>query len=253
MKTLALILLLLTPVIAQTRAELDSKYGPLEGNRYKIRPGVAAEVEFAENGKLTAFRIVPDDLKDKNALLNAKDFWEIIREIAPGRLCHRSESLNKTDAACPPRKGCQGVQETWPRATIFTVWFKNSPVYALVTLNNSPVPPPGDMKLLPGYENVPGCGIDTLAGHIKKVGGVEIHYDIGLMAGSFASRYAAPNAAQWTRTEEANGESVLVVLRWDNYIVATFQKNDANFTAKVGSQADIDDFLKMVLTYHPRK
>ena len=69
-----------------------------------------------------------------------------------------------------------------------------------------PTPPPGNIKLLPGYEHFPACGIDTLAGDIKKSGGLEISYDIGAMA---------------------------------------------NFSATVRSQSDIDDFLKMVLTYNP--
>jgi len=46
---------------------------------------------------------------------------------------------------------------------------------------------------------------------------------------------------------------VLIVLTKQKYIVATFEKAVANFMATPASQADIDDFLKMVLTYNPPK
>jgi len=123
-----------------------------------------------------------------------------------------------------------------------------------MTLYDQPTaPPPGNIKLLPGYEHVPGCGIDTAAGYIKKDGGMEINYDIGKMAGNFAIRYSNSNIVEWTKTEQVGDDSVLIVLTKQKYIVATFEKAVANFMATPASQADIDDFLKMVLTYNPPK
>jgi hypothetical protein len=73
------------------------------------------------------------------------------------------------------------------------------------------------------------------------------------MAGNFAMRYANSPAALWTRVEEAHDGLVLIVLTKENRIIATFDNSDSNFTARVASQSDIDDFLKMVLTYIPPK
>jgi hypothetical protein len=135
--------------------------------------------------------------------------------------------------------------------TTLMVEYKKSIAYVLITLKDDLAPPPGNMKLLPGYENVPGCGMDTLAGAIKKAGGIEIHYDIEGLAGNFARLIG--RSAVWTRTEQANGDTVFIVLKDENTIYATFDKASANFSAKVGSQSDIDDFLKMILTYDPGK
>ena len=82
---------------------------------------------------------------------------------------------------------------------------------------------------------------------------MEINYDIGKMAGNFAIRYSNSNIVEWTKTEQVGDDSVLIVLTKQKYIVATFEKAVANFMATPASQADIDDFLKMVLTYNPPK
>jgi len=82
---------------------------------------------------------------------------------------------------------------------------------------------------------------------------MEINYDIGKMAGNFATRYSNSNIVEWTKTEQVGDDSVLIVLTKQKYIVATFEKAVANFMATPASQADIDDFLKMVLTYNPTK
>jgi len=245
-------MLLLLPAVAQTRAELDSTYGQAVHNVYQIRPGIAAAVTFSDNGKVKEFRIFSNDPNSKNALLRIDAVRAVIRELVPGRTC-RPLSYAQIDSPCPPRNGCKGHQEVHRTLTTLVVWYKDAVAYALVTMSDKPIAPPGDMKLLPGYEHVPHCGIDTAAGVIKKVGGIKIIYDIGSMAGNFARRYANSGIAEWTRTEQVDGDSVLIVLTKQKYIVATFEKANANFTALIGSQSDIDDFLKMVLTYHPKK
>src|SRR5215204_6629979 len=89
MKTLLIILFLVFPLAAQTRSQLDSKYGPIEGNLYRIKPGIAVEATFYESCRVKTFRIVSDTSKDKDALLLADDVRKAIRELVPGRLCHR--------------------------------------------------------------------------------------------------------------------------------------------------------------------
>lgn len=252
MRTFLFILLLASSLIAQTRAELDEKYGPIEGGRYRVRPGIAVEATFSESGKATALRIVPDDAKDKNALLRPEDARKVVRELAGNRMCRGPKSSSRIDIACPPRKRCFGVKEVWKSLTTLIVWHKDSVVYLLVTPNDPPAePPPGTIKLLPGYEHVPGCGIDTRTGRIQSSSGISIQYDIGGLTGNFASQYQ--QTAKWKRTEWIDENPVLIVLAQDDRIFATFSNPNANFWAKVSSQADIDDFLKMVLTYKPFK
>jgi len=83
MKTLLVVigLLLVSPLAAQTRAELDSKYGPIEGNLYRIKPGIAVQVAFSESDEVESFRIVSDDPKDKNALLRVEDVRKVVGNL----------------------------------------------------------------------------------------------------------------------------------------------------------------------------
>ncbi len=251
MRFLISVLFLATALCAQTRTALESKYGPLEGDRFRAKPGIAVEVTFSESGKAKAFRIVPDDPNNKNALLGIDDVRNLIRELIPGRICHIPSKTTEMKLSCPPWRECRGIQEEWKRVTTLMVLHKDAVAYNLITLNDEPVPPPGQMKLLPGYEHVPSCGIDTAGGYIRKEGGLEIHYDVGEMAGNFAVRYANPDFSEWIRTEPVQNDCVLIVLTKQNRIIATYEKAVANFSAKVSSQSDIDDFLKMVLTYVP--
>ncbi len=252
-KTLLIALLFAIPLAAQTRTELDKKYGPIIGNVYRVAPGIALEATFAENGSAKTLQIVADKPKGKNALLRADEVRKIIWDLVGSRMmCRRPNRSERIDVDCLPRKGCFGVKEEWKSASTLLVWHKKSVVNWSATLFDSPAtPPPGNIKLLPGYEHLPGCGIDTTVGDIKKPGGMEISYDIGPMAGNVARRRANPYGAEWTRTEHVGGDSVLIVLTKQNRIYATFEKASANFFATTTSQSDVDDFLKMVLTYKP--
>jgi hypothetical protein len=252
MRILFIILFLAFPLAAQTRAEIESRYGPGEGNRYRVKSGIAVEVDYADSGKVKQFRIVPDDPNDKNALMPIDEVRRVIRELVPGRIC-RPRSTKEIEVPCPPRKSCRGVEEVFRTLTALMVSYNNSAAYALLTLSDELIPAPGNMTLLAGYEHQPQCGIDTAVGVIKKAGGIEINYDNGRLAGNFASRYANSSIAEWTRTEQIDGDSVVIVLTKEKRIIATFENANANFFARVGSQSEIDDFLKMVLTYHPSK
>lgn len=253
MKVLLAIFLFVLSLTAQTRKELDDKYGPIESNRYRVREGIAVDVVFSDNGSAKTFRIVSDNPKDKEALLSIDDVRKVIQELVPGRLCHRPLKFAEVAISCPQRRACQGFREEWTSATTLLVRYKEAVVYALVTLSDDVSPPPGNIKLLPDYSHRSGCGIDTRVGSIKRADGMEIRYDIDALAGNFASRYANTSSAEWTKTEFIGDHSVLIVLTKEKQIVATFGKARANFSARVSSQADIDDFLQMVLTYTPRK
>ena len=251
-RIIALLFLLLLSISlpAQTRSDIEYRYTSLGNDTYRVKPGIVIEVKFLENGKASTLKIRPETRND-SARLNIDEVRSVIRELVPGSFCFHPQNSSTMKIACPPKNDCRGVEEKWKRGmTLMVTDKKRGVVFNLITLNETSEPPPGAMKLLPGYEHVPGCGIDTTAGSIKKVGGIEIHYDIGPMAGHFA--YAAAQNAEWTRTETMYGDTVLIVLTTNKRLVATYDKAVANFTATVKSQSDIDDFLKMVLTYIPR-
>src|SRR5688572_1502068 len=102
MRILPIVLLLVTPLIAQTRAELDTKYGPSDNDRYRVRPGIVAEVTFADNGNVNQFRIISDDPKNPNALLPVGDVRDVMRELVPGRTGYRPKSYTELETPCLP-------------------------------------------------------------------------------------------------------------------------------------------------------
>ena len=249
-KTLLIFFSLVLPLTAQTRAELDKQYGPSVDGVYRVRQGIAVQATFSENGSAKTLRIVADNPKDKNALLRADDVRKVIGELLGNRMACRPKSAEQIEIACPPRKGCSGFKEEWKSHSTLMVWYKKSVVSASMTLfDPPPTPPPGNIKLLPGYRHLPSCGFDTSVGDIQKVGGMQIRYDIGDMAGNFAKRYGNPYNTEWIRTEKVGEDAALIVLTKQNRIYATFERSTANFFATISSQSDIDDFLEMVLTY----
>jgi hypothetical protein len=111
-------------------------------------------------------------------------------------------------------------------------------------------PPPGGIKLLPGYQHKTLQGIDTWVGKIWKEGGLEIKYDIGFLAGDYAD---PKNSGQfvWYKEQLIGGRRVHCALYKSNSLVVSFPDSSANFMAQVNSQEDIADVLMMVLTYRP--
>jgi len=122
------------------------------------------------------------------------------------------------------------------------------------------VPPPGGIRLLDGYHHELLHGIDSPVGRIWKEDGLEIHYDIGAMAGNWAD--SVPEEQQvWDRRQVVAGETARIVERKDGMVVVTFlppkqeqgsralQDGPANFYAKVRSRGDLVDLLLTALTY----
>jgi hypothetical protein len=113
-------------------------------------------------------------------------------------------------------------------------------------------PPPGSIKLLPGYRHKTEQGIDTAVGRIWKEGGLTITYDIGRLAG----HYAGPDAHAdflW-RKEQMLGEQVVwCALTKEGQLIITFAKTSANFFAKVKTQEDIAEVLLMILSYQEKR
>lgn len=250
MKYLLAILLLFLPIAAQTKADLDRDFAPVRENVYSISPSIAFEVKYSSEGKVSSYRVFPlEPLKGKT-ILSEKEIRDAILKLVGDRVCRSRLSGSRVKIECPSGKDCFGVREKWKTMTTLMAWQNKKWLYAEIELIDTPAaPPPGKMKLLPGYEHTEGCGIDTRAGTIKKIGGIEISYDIGQMAGNFASRHEIIDNALWVRRESIRDDTVLIVLTNDNRIYATYHKASANFYAHVGSQSNIDDFINMVLTF----
>jgi hypothetical protein len=116
-------------------------------------------------------------------------------------------------------------------------------------------PPPGNMKLLNGYEHRTRIGRDSMVGEISKNGGMTIHYDIGFMAGNMTVGESQISEVKrvWSRRHKVNGADFMIAYFKDGKIIATFVSESANFYADTKDPRDVNDFLLMVKTYQPKK
>lgn len=116
-----------------------------------------------------------------------------------------------------------------------------------------PVPSsaPGNIKLLSGYIHERKKGIDTAVGIISKKNGLEIRYDIGLLAGNITENKIADNKneAVWYKRQLVNNDYLSIAYFKDGQITASYYEASAIFFARVSSQEEIIDFLLMIMTY----
>jgi hypothetical protein len=122
------------------------------------------------------------------------------------------------------------------------------------------VPPPGGIKLADGYRHERLQGIDSQVGRFVKEGAAEIHYDIGAMAGNYATGRPAADLV-WSMSQLVNGRPVDIVKTKDGNVYVSFALQvkerkggyPANFYAKVSNDEDLAALLVMALTYADEK
>jgi hypothetical protein len=110
---------------------------------------------------------------------------------------------------------------------------------------------PGGIDLLPGFTHQPLRGIDTRVGRILQEGGLTITYDIGNLAGNYATSHV--RNPLWTREQLHGTGSVYTTLDANRSLYVTFVQGEsfANFYGTVRGDEDIADFLAMVLDFSP--
>lgn len=119
---------------------------------------------------------------------------------------------------------------------------------------------PSGITLLPGFEHVPRNGIDSLVGIIEKERDLSIYYDIGAMAGNYATGRA--DERLWLQSYDDGGRHVDIAMRRDRTLVVSFSWTEArgsglrergsyaNFYGTVWDDEDMARFLMMVLGYN---
>jgi hypothetical protein len=108
----------------------------------------------------------------------------------------------------------------------------------------------GTLQLLPGYQHKEGNGIDTHAGRIWKKDGMEIHYDIGPLAGNYAKREKEKKDGKllWHKEQTVGTRKMDVSLTKDRVLFVTLD-GPVNFYATVKSDEDMADLLLMIASY----
>src|SRR5262249_42950133 len=124
----------------------------------------------------------------------------------------------------------------------------------LASVHAEPPEGPGGIRLLPGYQHEEGRGIDTRVGRIWKKDGMEIHYDIGRLAGNYAKGKASDKDGKklWHKEQTVAGRKIDLAMTKDRVLYVTVA-GPSNFYATVKNDEDIADLLLMVLSYDEPK
>ena len=109
-----------------------------------------------------------------------------------------------------------------------------------LTLNKLP-------ELPPHWQHIPGQGIDSRVGRfVSSETNLIIHYDIGELAGEYATSKAYPNR-KWLRSGQLAESSFRYLLNDDDTLYVTFpDEGPANFWVQVDGPEDIDYVLEML-------
>ena len=113
-------------------------------------------------------------------------------------------------------------------------------------------PPPGEMRLLPGYRHVAHQGIDTIVGRISKEVGPTISYDIGFGASSAATRGPGDNTL-WVKESTIGPQTKFVVnMQSDGVTLLVDVGSGSSFVAQnVRTKEDLAEVLLMLMSYRP--
>ena len=122
---------------------------------------------------------------------------------------------------------------------------------AVSSLMAQEAPPPGRIKLLPGYHHEIRQGIDSFVGIISKPGGLEIQYDIGEMAGNYAACATCgwTKGELWRKVQVVNGQRMVCVFTKEKRLVVSFPQSHANFYATIHGGDELADMLLMMATF----
>lgn len=107
-------------------------------------------------------------------------------------------------------------------------------------------PPPGNMRLLPGYTHKKLSGVDAAYGYISREG-VRVDYIIGGTAGNGVNLQKGEKIVWWL--EQTINKRKFIVVRTENRIYVTFTELYANFIADVKNENEAMQVLLMVLTF----
>jgi hypothetical protein len=114
------------------------------------------------------------------------------------------------------------------------------------------LPPPGLINLLPGYHHRGEQGIDSRVGTIWKKNGLQIHYDIGELAGNYTGCRPLcdwTDGEVWRKKQLINGQQIICVFTNKKRLVISFPDAHANFYATIRTQQQLTDMLLMLFTF----
>lgn len=111
----------------------------------------------------------------------------------------------------------------------------------------------GTVNLPNGFTHSHGQGIDSTVGHFTSGDGhLVINYDIGLMAGVYASNMEGKEILSSSKVTAHGLKAIIVVSRWKNatHAIVSFPKGGpANFFAAIRNDTDLEAVTNLALSY----
>lgn len=115
----------------------------------------------------------------------------------------------------------------------------------------------GTIDLPPGFVHKPGQGIDSKVGSfVSAKEQMEIHYDIGRMAGLYADPKESKDRYVWFKEGDVGGARYYYALsaRGVKGLYVTFpDAGPTNFYADVRTEREIERVLNIVIKFSPRE
>ena len=111
----------------------------------------------------------------------------------------------------------------------------------------------GTVDLPVGFTHSRDQGIDSLVGHFTSTDGhLVIHYDIGFLAGVYASQTMGKDIVSSSKATVHGLTTLILVAHWENanHAIVSFPKGGpANFYAELRDDADLEIVKKLAFTF----
>ena len=122
MKTLVILLLMCTGVVAQSRDGLKRNYGQPVAETYLIRPGIIVTASYDLTGQVTELLIapqLPELIKSKSRGLSQEILKEVIDELIPISERGRGLFAGFFNDGCMPQNDCAGSYSDYEKVMIY--------------------------------------------------------------------------------------------------------------------------------------
>ena len=122
MKLVLILLILCGGVVAQSRDDLEKKYGEPISETFLLRPGIIVTASHNSNGQITEMVIAPlvtDLIKSKGNGLKRDALKQLIDELVPLSERGTPQIGGFLNIACLPENDCYGSYDSYEKLTVY--------------------------------------------------------------------------------------------------------------------------------------
>ena len=122
MKSILILLILCTGIVAQSREELKKKYGEPVSESFLLRPSITATASYNSTGQITELVIAPfttDLIKSKGDGLSHDTVKQLIDELVPEQARGTRQIGGFLNIACLPANDCYGSEDNYQNLTVY--------------------------------------------------------------------------------------------------------------------------------------